>query len=199
MLFDSLAALSDPVRARILAVLHAQELAVGELTKVMQLPQSTVSRHLKTLEGAGWVDRRTAGTSSHVRFSDARPGAEGPLWEAVIDAVRAVPEHTDDTHRLTAILAARATDSRTYFGRVAKGWDSVRRELFGDSFLLPTLLGLVRPDLIVADLGCGTGEAVATLAPHIRQVIGIDREQKMLTSLGNAPPPGPISTFAAAA
>ncbi|MFN7614149.1 MAG: ArsR/SmtB family transcription factor, partial [Phycisphaerae bacterium] len=45
-LLDLLAALSDPTRLRLLRVLDAQELSVGELAKALQLPQSTVSRHL---------------------------------------------------------------------------------------------------------------------------------------------------------
>src|SRR5205085_3515918 len=42
------------------------------------------------------------------------------------------------------------------------------------------MLGLLSRALTVADLGCGTGEAVATLAPHVRRVIGVDREAAML-------------------
>ncbi len=54
---DSLAALADPVRGRLLLALERHELAVGELAATLQLPQSTVSRHLKTLVDAGWVRR----------------------------------------------------------------------------------------------------------------------------------------------
>ena len=180
MILDALATLADPVRARILAVLSDEELAVGELTRVLQLPQSTVSRHVKTLESAGWLVRRSSGTSSRVQVADTLPDALAPMWEAVRAAIVQTEEHQDDAHRLRSIIAARSTDSRTFFGRIHEGWDSVRRELFGEGFLLPTLLGLVDSRLRVADLGCGTGEAVATLAPHVQQVIGIDREQKML-------------------
>ncbi len=180
MIFDTLSALSDPVRARTLAILTREELAVGELTKVLQLAQSTVSRHLKALEAAGWVERRTEGTKSHVRVAEHQSPAQLALWHAIAQEISATPEAVADSQRLTAIVAARATDSRTFFGQLHEGWDSVRRELFGDGFLLPTLLGLVDPVLVVADLGCGTGEAVAMLAPHIKHVIGVDREQKML-------------------
>jgi SAM-dependent methyltransferase len=101
------------------------------------------------------------------------------LWTAIAPEISQTPEAIADSQRLTAIVAARATDSRTFFGQLHEGWDSVRRELFGDGFLLPTLLGLVDPVLVVADLGCGTGEAAAMLAPHIKHVIGVDREQML--------------------
>ena len=41
-----------------------QELTVTELCSVLQLPQSTVSRHLKALGDAGWVSARAEGTSN---------------------------------------------------------------------------------------------------------------------------------------
>ena len=49
-IFDRLPVLSEPTRARLLRVLAQEELGVGELARVVQLPQSTVSRHLKVLQ-----------------------------------------------------------------------------------------------------------------------------------------------------
>ena len=57
-ILDQLAVLSDATRVRVLAVLEAHELTVTELCAVLQLPQSTVSRHLKTLADGGWVTSR---------------------------------------------------------------------------------------------------------------------------------------------
>jgi len=54
-------ALSDPTRLRILLLLSRGELSVGELTGALELPQSTVSRHLAYLRTAGWVDDRRDG------------------------------------------------------------------------------------------------------------------------------------------
>ena len=55
--------LADPLRARLLLVLEGQTLAVGELCDILQLPQSTISRHLKTLTDGGWSQVRREGTS----------------------------------------------------------------------------------------------------------------------------------------
>ncbi|MFM8536043.1 MAG: ArsR family transcriptional regulator, partial [Acidimicrobiia bacterium] len=44
-----MAALADPIRCRMLLPLERHELTVNEICSVLQLPQSTVSRHLKTL------------------------------------------------------------------------------------------------------------------------------------------------------
>lgn len=59
---DQLTVLSDAIRVRMLAVLEGRELTVSELCDVVQLPQSTVSRHLKTLLDGEWVASRRDGT-----------------------------------------------------------------------------------------------------------------------------------------
>ena len=78
------------------------------------------------------------------------------------------------------MLAARAGDSRTFFGRVAGEWDDIRAELFGDGFTADALLGLVPRNWVVADLGCGTGNAAELVAPIAERVIAVDRSEPML-------------------
>ena len=56
--FDTLAALADATRSRLLLALDRHELTVSELCAVTQLPQSTVSRHLRILNDQGWVSSR---------------------------------------------------------------------------------------------------------------------------------------------
>jgi len=63
------AALADPQRARMLRLLEREELAVGELASALQLPQSTMSRHLKALFQAGIVTKRAEGTAAYYRLS----------------------------------------------------------------------------------------------------------------------------------
>ena len=54
-------ALADETRLRILSLLLEGELCVCDLMAVLQLPQSTVSRHLAYLKNTGWVDDRREG------------------------------------------------------------------------------------------------------------------------------------------
>lgn len=54
-------ALSDETRIRIVALLTHGELCVCDLMEVMELPQSTVSRHLATLRQAGLIEDRRQG------------------------------------------------------------------------------------------------------------------------------------------
>ncbi len=69
---ETLRTLADPMRCRIVRLLeHAAEpgLRVGELAQALKLPQSTVSRHIKTLVEAGVVDGRRDGTSMLYRLA----------------------------------------------------------------------------------------------------------------------------------
>jgi SAM-dependent methyltransferase len=180
---EHLQVLSEPLRTRILRVLEEDEvgISVGELARVLSSPQSTVSRHLKVLDQAGWLTRNASGPSSLLRLDrGALPEALASLWAVVRAEAEADDLFAADLRRLEAILALRRDDPTQFFGHVAGRWDDVRRTLYGTRFQLPSLLGLLSPSLDVADLGCGTGETVAALSPHVRKVIGVDREGAML-------------------
>jgi SAM-dependent methyltransferase len=177
-IYDRLLTLSTPARVRLLRLLELEELTVGEVARVVQMPQSTVSRHLKELYDHGWVDRRREGTATlFARRGDLDPEAVA-LWELVQGGTDG--DHPEDGLRLAAVLAARETDSRAFFGRVAGNWAEVRRELFGEGYLLPSLLALLPRQWTVVDLGCGPGDALAHLAPWVARAIGVDREPVML-------------------
>lgn len=182
-LTDRLAALGEDVRLRMLRVLEREELSVGEVAKVVQLPQSTVSRHLKVLSDAGWVLKRTEGTASFYRVvMDDLGRANRALWLAVREQAGETTEIAEDARRLAAVLAARREDSQTFFGRMAGQWDNVRTELFGTKFTPLGMLALLSREWTVIDLGCGTGNAAELLAPVVRRVIAVDRSAPMLSA-----------------
>ena len=86
-IFDDLTTLADATRSRMLLLLERHELTVSELCTMLQLPQSTVSRHLKTLADAGWVSSRRDGTS---RFYTLALDDRGPVTAApLVAAARA--------------------------------------------------------------------------------------------------------------
>jgi ArsR family transcriptional regulator len=180
-LFGRLAALSDPIRARLLAALERHELTVGELHRALQLPQSTVSRHLRALADAGWVSSREDGTSNLYRIASwEKDGAAKKLWHAVRDEVEALPGVQRDAERVRGVLAARHTTSQKFFASSAGQWDRLRAELFGQRAELFTLAGLLGASWTVADLGCGTGQLAEAIAPFVNRVIAIDESAAML-------------------
>ncbi len=180
-LAERLASLSEPIRLRVLALLGVEELSVGEVARVLQLPQSTVSRHLKVLAEAGWIDKRAAGTATLYRMDAGSLDAEaGALWAPIHASLADSPDVEEDRSRLEAVLAERPTDSHAFFGRIAGDWDELRRGLFGGRFTAEALLSLLPPTWAVADLGCGTGDAAAWLGPRVERVIAVDRSDVML-------------------
>ena len=64
--------LADPIRILILYTLSEQGVSVGELTEKLNLPQPTVSRHLKILRERGLVVSRREGQFVHYQLSDRR-------------------------------------------------------------------------------------------------------------------------------
>ncbi|MEL6343229.1 MAG: methyltransferase domain-containing protein [Myxococcota bacterium] len=178
-IYAHLSALSEPTRVRMLHVLEHHELTVGEIARILALPQSTVSRHIKTLHEDGWLQRRSLGPANLLQL---QPSALAPhalrLWQLVREDL--AEQYDDDLRRLHAVIAMRE-DSTGFFERMAGRWDALRRDLFGDAFLQPFLLSMLPPDLVVADLGCGTGQTLEALAPNVQQVIGVDREAAMLS------------------
>ena len=180
---DRLSALADLTRSRLLLVLERDALTVGELCRVMRLPQSTVSRHLKLLADEGWVLVRAEGTSNRYRAAlrELDPAAR-QLWQLVSGEIAQAPAARQDSTRLRSVLAERSTRSREFFATSAGQWDRLRSELFGARAELSALPALLDDMWIVGDLGCGTGQVAASLAPFVRQVVAVDGSAPMLTA-----------------
>ena len=195
-LLGSFSALSDTTRCRMLWLLDEQELTVSELCAVLQLPQSTVSRHLKTLADADWVSSRRDGTSRYYTLavnghvSNGNGGSAGrhaiaksaraQIWALTRAELANRPGVEHDRRRLARVLARRSETSQQFFASSAGQWDRLRSELFGDDFAMRALVALMPAGWTVADLGCGTGAMLATLAPHVSRVIGVDASEEML-------------------
>ena len=180
-ILDHMTALSDPTRCRMLMLLEKHELTVSELCAVLQMPQSTVSRHLKTLSDDDWVASRRDGTSRLYSMPvDDLDSAAKRLWPLIREQVASTTNATQDDRRLRGVLTRRRAKSQEFFATAAKEWDHLRGELFGDEFFLWAVLGLIDPTLVVGDLGCGTGQLTETVAPYVRRVISVDGSTDML-------------------
>ena len=181
-LLDSFSALADVMRCRILWLLERHELTVSELCTVLQLPQSTVSRHLRQLADAEWVSSRRDGTSRYYALALDPAGPRSQIWDLTRPQVAARPGAEQDAKRLVRVLSGRREASVRFFATSAGQWDHLRDELFGQTFLPGALLGLIPSDWIVGDLGCGTGALLPKIAPHVSKVIGVDASGEMLAA-----------------
>ena len=182
LVHDRLNTLADPTRGRLLLVLEGHELTVGELCAVLQLPQSTVSRHLRVLGDEGWIISRNEGTSRFYALSPKLETAAHRLWSVVREDLLHGTTARNDLARIGSVLAQRPTKSREFFAAVAAEWDSVRTELFGGIADLMALLGLLDDRWTLADLGCGTGRLSELLAPNVSHLIAVDASPEMLAA-----------------
>ena len=180
-ILDHLASLADTTRSRILLLLDRHELTVSELCGIMQLPQSTVSRHLKALADSGWIAARAEGTSHLYTMTrdDLDPSARR-LWLLVREQVGPTPAASQDQRRLHAALAGRRTKSQEFFSSSAGQWDRLRDDLFGERFHLAALAAFAQSEWTVGDLGCGTGQVSAALGPFVAKVVAVDASAAML-------------------
>jgi ArsR family transcriptional regulator len=172
---------ADAVRCRILRILARHELTVSELCSVLQLPQSTVSRHLKLLADDGWIASRRDGTSRFYSMAAAElPPDSRSLWTILQAQIEDTPAARQDDRRVDAALAGRRAKAREFFASSADQWDRLRTELYGDRFHLQGLLGLLDETWTVGDLGCGTGLVSQAVAPFVSRVVAVDGSAEML-------------------
>jgi ArsR family transcriptional regulator len=174
--------LGDEARLRILRLLDAERLNVGELTSILGIAQSGVSRHLGLLKEAGLVEERRDGGFTYFRLADAlRGGANGfgpvwPLLRAQFAAAAETQEGRADQARLEEVRRMRKENFDEH------GAAAERRQIVpGRSWAAwARALGHLLPPLEVADLGCGEGYLTIEAARFAKRVVAVDRSDVVL-------------------
>ncbi len=176
--------MADPVRIRILQLMESagrSPLRVGELSDALKMPQSTISRHLKTLLESDLIEARRQGTAILYRPHSTR---RTPGLGELRTVSRKVLHHDDqlqaDLTRLNKILAQRQDDD--IFAATAPEWDTIRGRWFGDTFQYQAMLAALDPHWVMADIGAGTASLCVDLAPHVRRVFAVEPSPAMLNA-----------------
>ncbi|HWU03980.1 MAG TPA: metalloregulator ArsR/SmtB family transcription factor [Novosphingobium sp.] len=183
-----LRALADPTRLRIMRLLSAMELAVGELAQVLGQSQPRVSRHVKILCDAGLAQRRKEGNWVFLKTAIGEHLA--PSLGAATARLLAAAEQDDatfaarcreDRQHLAAIRAAREAASAAYFARHAAEWDQIRSLLSPEAPVEAALAQALGANLgAFLDVGTGTGRMAELFAPHAAHVTALDKSPDML-------------------
>jgi len=108
---EILKALSDPTRLRIVSLLRHGELCVCDLTEALQIPQSTVSRHLASLKNAGWVKPRRSGKWMHYLLLDDFPSLQARIAGILREELPVNAVCLEDDRRYFAYLAVKPSQS----------------------------------------------------------------------------------------
>lgn len=173
--------MADPTRLRILALLDADELSVGELSRSLGMAQSRVSNHLRLLREANLLVERHSGTSTFLRLACSGENGDvaGRLWATLRAELDSMPEHAADLVRLDALRAARE-GSEGFFDRLAGEWDKIAGAFRTGQARQRAAVHLLPTDYRVADLGCGTGYMAQGLLGQVSQLVCVDLSQGML-------------------
>lgn len=174
--------LGDEARLRILRLLDSERLNVTELTSILGIAQSGVSRHLGLLKDAGLVEERREAGFTYFRLA---PGLQtgqngfGPIWPLLrshFDATAATAEGRGDDARLEEVRRVRKENFDEH------GADGERGQIIpGRSWAAwARALGHLLPPLVIADLGCGDGYLTVEASRFAKKVIAIDHSEAAL-------------------
>jgi SAM-dependent methyltransferase len=173
--------LGDEARLRLLRVLAKDRLNVTELTGVLGLAQSGVSRHLGLLKDAGLVAEERDGGFSYYRVAPALHGGDAALTtmlQAQFEASGADPAVRADEARLQEVLRLRKENFETHAGPDTR---DARQLVPGRSWAAwSRALGLLMAPVKVADLGCGEGYLTMEAARWASRVVAVDRSEAVL-------------------
>ena len=131
-----ISALAEPTRLRVLYLLFAhqdRDWDVSAIVHVLDLPQSTVSRHLARLRNESLVETARRGKHRIYRLADQQSRLEQALLAALESFVATTPEVQQDQRRAAEFLADRSdleendTSSLTPPSQYATKWLLERR------------------------------------------------------------------------
>src|SRR5262245_15700175 len=169
--------LGDEARLRLLRVLQRERLNVTELTGILGLAQSGVSRHLGLLKEAGWVVEEKDSGYTYYRLSPALiNNGNKTLWAALAEQFEAAasdPSVRADDARLQEVLRLRKENFDTHGAADTR---DARQLVPGRSWAAwSRALGFLLPPLQVADLGCGEGYLPSEASRWAQRVVALAR------------------------
>jgi SAM-dependent methyltransferase len=172
--------LGDEARLRLLRILSQERLNVTELTGILGLAQSGISRHLRLLKDAGLVTEERDGGFTYFTLPETRTDGQETLWLSLEDqfgrAANDAAVKADQT-RLQEVLRLRKENFEQHAIDQREG----RQLVPGRSWAAwSRALGLLLPPLRVADLGCGEGYLTIETSRWASRVVAVDRSADVL-------------------
>ncbi len=176
-LLDIFKALGDEGRLRILRAVEIAELSVAEIVHALDMPQSSVSRHLKPLRDAGLLEPRREGTSVYYRcgpvFKDAL------FAQLLTEKLTELPGASRDHAAVDRALEQRRKESTKFFDKIAGRYGALTQPGGGWQAMAAALAAGFK-GRAVADIGCGEGDLTLLLARFAKRVVAVDLSAQML-------------------
>lgn len=165
------------MRLRLLALVTAEELSVGELAELLGESQPNVSRHLTPLKQCGAITVRKQGTRVLVRAAQACRA--DPVLADAAESGRELAREDGALSRIPAVLAARETAARAYFAQ-KRATEDLAALPAEQSIYLRALATLLPSRALCIDAGTGEGSLLDVIAPIFHRVVAMDREPAQL-------------------
>ena len=177
-----LKAAAESSRIRLLVLCSNGEFKVSELVQIIGQSQPRVSRHLKLMWEAGFLDRIQEGSWVFFRMSETGQGAT--VARAINDMIPVSDVQIQrDLERLEEIKRRRAESADNYFSQIASSWNAIRSLHVPEVEIEEALIDAVgnRQIETLVDLGTGTGRILQLFGDRIQRGIGIDSNHVMLS------------------
>jgi ArsR family transcriptional regulator len=181
-ILNSFKAISDETRIRIINILSFGAFNVNEITEILEMGQSRVSRHLKILTDANLLKSEREGTWVYYSLQDRLDFSfYKELNEFILSYKEDLPFREEDQKKVSQVLKSRDDKSSNYFNKIGKNWERIQQEVL-NPVLYRNQIDSFLPDKLntILDLGCGPGGLFPYLLKKSKTVIGVDSSQKML-------------------
>ena len=192
-ILSPLKALSDETRLRILRLLSTASLNVNEITEILQMGQSRISRHLKILSDAGLISYQREGSWVYYKIPQNHNNRfQQDIVQLLIRWKEQLPGQEADNENTAKVLSLREERRNKYFNAVSNEWENLQTEVMPPSLYRERLVSML-PEFSgnILDAGCGTGQIIPYLLPKASRILGVDSSHKMIeaakTHYGNNP------------
>jgi ArsR family transcriptional regulator len=179
---DIYKALADETRLRLVRLLLRGALNVNELTDILQMGQSRISRHLKILAEASLVTSRREGTWIYYQgHQDATQGQVTDILGYLRQYEQRVPYFEQDLQGLEGMVARRKEQTRTFFNSLNDPKKMPQHRSSDGQFYRQVAVSLLPKECAMAlDMGTGSGLLLPALIGRASQVIAVDSSTTML-------------------
>ncbi len=178
-MLDTFKALADPTRLRLVAILSRGEFTVQEVTAILAMGQSRVSRHLKILVDAGILSVKRQGTWAYYSLDGDSPLFKD-LWPSIEQRLETLPDYRHDLEGVAAALDQRRLKSRVFFDHHARQWDALVETLLPAPAYLESFLDELKAFEVILEVGIGTGGLLHALSRKASRVVGVDHSPAMI-------------------
>jgi ArsR family transcriptional regulator len=178
-MLDTFKALADITRLRLIGVLSKGEFTVQELTAMLAMGQSRVSRHLKILSDVGILSVKRQGTWAYYRLK-GNSKLFLDIWPVMEPLLDSLAERGHDLERVSEVLESRRRRSLEFFDRHARQWDDFSRNLLSVPSYLEALLNEIPSCRMIVEVGVGTGNILSALSRKAPRIVGVDHSPAML-------------------